>query len=124
MLTTAHAQIGTMYRLPPSRLERIESEVEVFLSRFSSVVAAVKDTGGMGLCEFYSRSLAAWLRHRGHSAYVAWVTREQVSYPYDVAVNGDPEVDHYITVVGDVRIDLTARQFDSLAPFPMVWRTR
>lgn len=99
----------------------IHEHVAEFLRRFSTISTVVSDTGGEGLCEFYSCALAVWLVHRGIIAQAAWVLFDGIEYPYDVHVSGVGGSDHCVVECDGWFVDLTARQFDDAAPFPMIW---
>lgn len=97
----------------------IQPHITEFLARFSTVRAAVQDTGGAGLCDFYSGALAAWLRHRGVEARPVWVVLSGLEYPYSVQDPHVPGSDHCVVRYAGGFVDLTARQFDAGAPFPL-----
>jgi len=68
------------------------------------VTEVVQDCDGLGLCLNYSCLLADWLVERGYPAFVEYIE-----------VRRRP---HWVAILGEVRIDLTMRQFRQNAAFP------
>lgn len=79
--------------------------------------------GAYAQCLYASQELRSWLQGLGHPCDVIPIPVERLinPHPHWESFRGRKHcIAHYAVQVGQIAIDLTARQFDPLAPFPNI----
>lgn len=111
---------------------------QAFLEENPKWIDIMHDTGGAGLCDHAAKEFTAFCTRAGHAAESLWMsldapgvhshpfsgqTRQLQPHPsYPTFQSGERGQDHCITLVGDVGVDLTARQYGDEFEFPFIWK--
>lgn len=111
----------TAETVPPKRGKQLLSLVREFADRLPKLQT---QRGAYNKCKFVSYELVLYLRRRGFNARLIHIQGcPAPTYPNPHSVWAKKRRDkwsHYVVGVGHWSIDLTARQFDSELPVPLI----